>query len=156
MIIIIIVMMNWWWWWLLIADMSSSSSHSSTVTLKGPGGDKYIGTVTSGSNTGTFTYTYPDGRGTNVYIGEYSNGMFNGKGLLKWYDGLSYECEWRNSKHHGLCVLTYPNGDRGLRECNNGSLVKTISYGVWLCSCHAESSSSSSSIHHHHQVWWLW
>ena len=109
--------------------MSSSSSHSSTVTLKDWDGDEYKGTVTSGSNTGTFTHTRTDGD-TYVYIGEYSNGMFNGKGLLKWYDGLSYECEWRNSKHHGLGVYTSPNGYRELNKYNNGSCVKHISEGV--------------------------
>ena len=92
-------------------------------------GWEYIGTVTSGSNTGTFTCTYTDGS-TSVYIGEYSNGMFSGKGLFKWWDGGSSECEWRNSKMHGLGVRTSPNGDRVLREFNNGDCVKKISKGV--------------------------
>ena len=109
--------------------MSSSSSHSSTVTLKDSADREFIGTVTSGSNTGTFTYTYPNGE-TSVYIGEYSDGMFNGKGLWKWYDGRSVECEWRNSERHGLCVITYPNGNRMLSEYKNGSGVKDISKGV--------------------------
>ena len=108
--------------------MSSSSSHSSTVTLKGFGGAEYIGLVTSGSNTGTFTFTHANG--TAVYVGEYSNGMFNGKGRRSCYDGSSWECEWRNGEGHGLCVVTYPKGGRELKKFNNGLCMKNISEGV--------------------------
>ena len=116
----------------LISDMSSS--HSSAVTLRCWIGNEYIGTVTSGSNTGTFTLNHPDGR-TNVYIGEYSNGNFSGKGLWKGFSGNSYECEWRDSQVHGMGVYTHPNGCRELQEYNHDKHTKIISRGVCRCSC---------------------
>ena len=81
-----------------------SISHSNTVTtLKDESGNRYNGKATSGSNTGTFTCITAGG--TSVYIGEHSNGMFNGKGLLKYANGISHECEWRDSKQHGVGVF---------------------------------------------------
>ena len=111
-----------------------SSAHNgtpstTTITLQGWAGRQFTGTVTSNSNTGTFTFTYRDGD-TCVYIGEYSNGMFNGKGLLKWSDGGSYECEWRDSMKHGVGVDTFPSGGRQLNEYEHDRRTRIISEGV--------------------------
>ena len=107
----------------------TSSAHIGTVTLKDQWGNEYKGTMTSDGHTGTFTYTRANGA-TSMYIGEYSNGMFNGKGLYTYAGSWSDECEWRNSNQHGLCVNTDCDGHRELQEFNYGSRRKTITEGV--------------------------
>ena len=99
------------------------------MTLTDKDGDKYTGTITSSSNTGTFTYTRHDGRKW-VYVGEHSNGMFNGKGLWKEPEGHTWEGEWSNSKpKKGVCVRTFPEGGRWLYLCESGISSK-ITKGV--------------------------
>ena len=50
---------------------------------------------------------YPDGK----YIGEFKNGMRDGKGIFYFNDGARYEGDYKCDKREGKGILYYPNGN---------------------------------------------
>jgi len=59
------------------------------------------------------TYTYANG---DKYVGEWKNGMHEGKGTMKWVDGFKYEGDFENGLRHGKGVFTSPSGDKYVGE----------------------------------------
>ena len=53
------------------------------------------------------TQIYPDGK----YIGEFKNGMRDGKGIFYFNDGARYEGDYKCDKREGKGILYYPNGN---------------------------------------------
>ena len=47
-----------------------------------------------------------------VYEGEWSNNLKEGKGIQTWTDGEKYEGNFKNSNFEGKGVLYYKDGDR--------------------------------------------
>ena len=54
------------------------------------------------------TKIYPDGK----YIGEFKNGMRDGKGIFYFNDGSRYEGDYKNDKREGKGIYYYNDGDR--------------------------------------------
>jgi hypothetical protein len=54
-------------------------------------------------------YKYPSG---NVYVGQFSNGTFNGKGTLFFKTGGRYDADWENGKvvENGRARYTFSDG----------------------------------------------
>ncbi|MFC1844508.1 hypothetical protein ACFLZ5_06915, partial [Thermodesulfobacteriota bacterium] len=52
--------------------------------------------------------TFPTGE----YVGEFKNGMRNGKGKLVLADGEVYEGNWKNDRKHGAGVLKTATGKK--------------------------------------------
>jgi hypothetical protein len=45
------------------------------------------------------------------YVGQFHNGMRNGRGKQVWEDFSLYEGYWRNDKANGRGRLIHPDGD---------------------------------------------
>ena len=54
------------------------------------------------------TEIYDNGK----YIGEFKNGMRDGKGIYYWNNGDRYEGDFRNGKYEGKGIYYYNNGER--------------------------------------------
>ena len=50
---------------------------------------------------------YPDGK----YIGEFKNGLREGKGIFYYNDGARYEGDYRNDKREGKGIYYFSNGE---------------------------------------------
>ncbi len=46
-----------------------------------------------------------------MYVGEWKQGMMNGKGIMTWQDGLRYEGLWFNNLRHGKGKLYRTDGE---------------------------------------------
>ena len=61
-------------------------------------------------------YIYPEYDGLyqsngDKYVGNFKNGMQDGKGTFTWANGAVYEGSWRNNKRDGRGVYKWSNGD---------------------------------------------
>lgn len=67
------------------------------------------GSQTNSGNTGSSVVNI---RYTNgVYVGEMSNGHWNGHGKFTWDNGDVYEGEWKDGKQNGYGKMTWANDD---------------------------------------------
>ena len=57
-----------------------------------------------------------DGR----YVGEISDGVPNGNGIIRWSNGEMYVGEFKDGKKDGQGTFTYPNGDKYVGEYKDG------------------------------------
>ena len=76
------------------------------------------------------------------YIGEFSNGKFNGQGTFTWSDGNKYVGEWKDGKMDGQGTLTFSSGEKYVGEWKdgkpwngtgyqkNGNIIGTVVSGV--------------------------
>ena len=53
------------------------------------------------------TQIYPNGK----YIGEFKNGMRDGKGIFYFLDGARYEGDYKCDKREGKGIIYYSNGN---------------------------------------------
>ena len=69
---------------------------------------------------GLCTNAYPDER---MYVGEFKDGSFHGRGIYSWSDESVYVGVLKNGKRNGEGTLTWPEGkvESGLWE--NSKLV---------------------------------
>ena len=56
---------------------------------------------------GLGTFVYPDGR---IYVGEFKDGSFHGRGINSWPVGCVYVGEFKNGKRDGEGTLTRQEG----------------------------------------------
>ena len=61
--------------------------------------------------SGTLEYLANDGRGQK-YVGQFSNGLFNGKGTYTWPSGQKFIGNYLNGKSNGQGTLTLADGRR--------------------------------------------
>ena len=59
-----------------------------------------------------------------TYDGDWKNGKRNGVGIYTFSDGSTYEGEWKNNKMHGKGVNTFPDGTKINVTMKNGERVK--------------------------------
>ena len=105
--------------------------HGRHATLEWPCGDAYDGWAANGKRQGRGTYTFangatlecdwvedaPGGRGVfkvprgAVYRGPFRDGLFHGKGVLK-FGGNTYRGAFRAGAFHGSGTLALAGGDR--------------------------------------------
>ena len=52
--------------------------------------------------------TYANG---HVYVGQWKNGLFEGRGTYTWTDGRVYEGDWKEDKKHGQGKMTSADGN---------------------------------------------
>jgi hypothetical protein len=65
------------------------------------------------------TFTWRDGA---KYVGEFTDGKFNGQGTITYPNGYKYFGEWRNGSPNGQGTATFPNGERYAGEWKDGRL----------------------------------
>ena len=71
-------------------------------------GTAYVGEFKNGLYNGKGTFTYSDGA---TYRGEFLNGKESGMGEFNcWEHGSNYKGEFRNGEKHGFGVYKYPDG----------------------------------------------
>ena len=70
--------------------------------------------------SGLCTYAYPDGR---IYVGEFKDGSFHGRGIYSWPDGRVYVGEFKDGKRNGEGTLTRPEGKVESGHWENSRLV---------------------------------
>ena len=71
-------------------------------------GTAYVGEFKNGLYNGKGTFTYSDGA---TYRGEFLNGKESGMGEFNcWEHGSNYKGEFRNGEKHGFGVYQYPDG----------------------------------------------
>ncbi len=56
--------------------------------------------------TGQGTFTNSNGK----YVGEYTNGMRNGKGTYTWFNGAKHEGYWQDGVENGYGTYTAEDG----------------------------------------------
>jgi hypothetical protein len=83
-------------------------------------GDTYVGEYVNGLRQGKGTETFANG---DKYVGEYKNGMIYGQGTVTYANGNKYVGEYVNGYKNGKGKLTYANGTvkEGLWE--NGRFI---------------------------------
>ena len=61
-------------------------------TINYPDGNKYVGEVSDGLPNGQGVMTYAD---DSTYVGEWKDGKWNGQGVYTWSDGTKFSGEWK-------------------------------------------------------------
>jgi len=79
-----------------------------TIFRKGQVVERDEGEFVAGKQTGPGTRQYPDGR----YAGNFTDGLFDGKGLYVSSDGMRYDGEWKNGNLEGHGKLSFASGLR--------------------------------------------
>ena len=105
---------------LLVIGFSGGVSGQNIVTRNYPNGDVYVGEFRDGLRNGRGTYTHANGA---VYVGEFRDGYLNGQGTLTFPDGDVYVGEFRDGQRNGQGAYTFADGrvDNGI--WNNGEFV---------------------------------
>ena len=62
-----------------------------------------------------------DRRDIPTYVGEYRDGLYEGRGTLTFPDGRRYEGEFRAGEYHGHGVMAFPGGERFEGEFEDGN-----------------------------------
>ncbi|KAF8822083.1 hypothetical protein IE077_001073 [Cardiosporidium cionae] len=70
-------------------------------------GSTYKGIIQNKWPQGHGEYTFSNGI---IFIGEFSNGLFHGNGLLIFPDGGKYACKWVYGKLSGRGIYTFHDG----------------------------------------------
>ena len=89
---------------------------------------EYSGDVVNGKMHGEGMLTGEAG----TYVGEFKNGVADGKGIYYFKFGAKYEGEWLNNVRHGFGTLTLPGGYpryqvelRNDEVCGNGKMLRS-------------------------------
>lgn len=90
-------------------------------TIKLPDGAKYVGEFRNGVANGRGRYT--SGK-YGTYVGEFKNGKFHGRGTLRAPNGWKYAGEFRYGKLNGEATATSPTGKRTSGIWRNGRFVR--------------------------------
>ena len=77
----------------------------------------YVGSFSQGNMQGKGVYTWADG---SKYDGEYKDNKKHGKGIDTWANGSKYDGEYKDGQRHGLGKLTLVKGDNGIASYDNG------------------------------------
>lgn len=70
-------------------------------------GGSFVGQMTNGQWNGHGSHTWPDGR---KYVGGWRDGKKNGQGTFTWPDGLKYVGDWCDDKTCGYGMYMWPDG----------------------------------------------
>lgn len=93
--------------------------------LKGIDGSKYIGEWLEGVYNGKGTlFLYGD-----KYVGDFKNGKYHGKGLLTTNQGNTFDGEWKEGKFHGKLIMKFKSGSKFDGEWKDG---KKHGKGRWI------------------------
>ena len=63
---------------------------------------------------------YKDDKLTGTYVGSFSQGNMQGKGVYTWANGTKYDGEWKDDKRHGKGIHTWANGSKYDGEQKDG------------------------------------
>ena len=55
-----------------------------------------------------------------TYIGEFKNGVYEGQGILKFFNGEIYNGGWKDGLMHGNGLYSYPDGSELFGGFENG------------------------------------
>ena len=85
----------------------------------------------------------PDGLGkelgsNGMYVGEFSNKLFHGKGRYLWLDNSAYEGEFQFSRRHGFGQRWYP---RGFRYTGQWEKNRWHGFGAYICETRGHSEA---------------
>jgi hypothetical protein len=97
-----------------LVDVCNTELPESTAAAKAPA------VRTAGTNFGQFDY--PEGM---KYVGEWRDGLPQGKGTLMYVGGLKVVGSFDEGYKHGECVITFPTG-----EIYTGSCMKGDQHGI--------------------------
>ena len=86
---------------------------------------RYVGEFKNGLREGKGIYYYKDGA---RYEGDYRNDQRNGRGIQYYNTGIIYMGEFLNNKKHGKGAMYYPNGNMTLGYYMNGNAT-----GIHAC-----------------------
>lgn len=93
------------------------SQNTKTVKDYKVGESTYDGELLNGKYHGFGTMKWTDGK---KYVGEFKNGLRNGKGTFYFANGCTYTGEYVNDKPNGYGTETFTNGDRYEGNYANG------------------------------------
>lgn len=79
----------------------------------------------SGDCRGGKAYGRGKAIGTDVYEGEFVNGIVHGQGTYLWSDGDKYIGQFNNGKAHGRGIMMYRDGRRVEGVWKNNNLVQS-------------------------------
>ncbi|MCM8526846.1 MAG: hypothetical protein NE327_10040 [Lentisphaeraceae bacterium] len=102
------------------AELKQKMQLEQVVTLNFDDGSSYTGQLNQEKKPhgdGAFSYT-----NSNVYRGNWKDGLYHGQGSYEFYTGVSFKGEWLEGKRHGKGLLTWKNGDSLLGVWSNGQL----------------------------------
>ena len=69
---------------------------------------------------------------TYEYEGEYKNGLYNGKGTMKWSNGHKYEGEWKDGERTGHGAYTWPEKRKGYGYKYEGGFLNGDYHGIGI------------------------
>ena len=83
---------------------------------------RYVGQVLNGKPHGKgIVYFNSDDKLTRVsYEGDWVDGKWTGKGIMKWKDGYKYDGEWKNFRFDGQGTYYWVNGNKYVGNYENG------------------------------------
>ena len=96
------------------------------VTVNFDDGSSYTGQLNLGKKPhgdGSFSYT-----NSNVYRGNWKDGLYHGEGSYEFYTGVTYKGQWHEGKRHGQGLVTWKNGDQLVGNWSNGLLQGKATY----------------------------
>eukprot|EP00942_MAST-04A_sp_MAST-4A-sp1_P003467 g3467.t1 len=96
---------------------ASDNVHDATCTTTD--GDVYVGEYKNGIRDGKGTYTYGSG---SVYVGDFKDGKSHGKGTYTYDSGHVYVGEFKDDKRHGKGTCTHPDGTVYVGEYIGGKM----------------------------------
>jgi len=73
---------------------------------------QYVGDVKDGVPHGRGKLTYHPGEERKKYEGQWANGQFHGRGILRFSNGDQFEGPWENGLQHGEGLLTLADGTK--------------------------------------------
>jgi hypothetical protein len=89
---------------------------------------QYVGDVKDGVPHGRGKLTYYPGEVRKKYEGQWENGQFHGRGILKFSNGDQFEGQWENGLQHGEGLRTLANGTK-----YEGSFERGNRHGKGTC-----------------------
>ena len=91
-------------------ELKQKMQMEQVVTLNFDDGSSYTGQLNlekKPHGDGAYSYT-----NSNVYRGQFKDGLYHGEGSYEFYTGVSYKGEWQEGLRHGKGLVTWKNGDR--------------------------------------------
>lgn len=101
-------------------DFDDNEKETGKNKIEFSDGGKYIGNFSEGSFNGDGIYIYPN---NEIYQGQWKDGLKNGKGRYTWTNKAYQEGIWINDEEEGETFRHEPNGEVWKEVYNNGKLV---------------------------------
>ena len=101
-------------------ELKQKMQMEQVVTLNFDDGSSYTGQLNlekKPHGDGAYSYT-----NSNVYRGQFKDGLYHGEGSYEFYTGVSYKGEWNEGVRHGKGLVTWKNGDRFAGTWKDGKI----------------------------------